>query len=71
MGAHPLSVQVAINDVVVPRPDVHSLIGDAIFGLIVTADHRYYWGAPVLTLYGIHKLGGAASSAADITVVVS
>jgi hypothetical protein len=26
--------------------------------LIVTPDRRYYWGAPVLTLYGIHKLGG-------------
>jgi hypothetical protein len=30
---------------VVPRPDGHSLIGDAIFGLIVTPDRRYCWGA--------------------------
>jgi hypothetical protein len=64
-------VQVAINEVVVSCPDGHSLVGDAIFGFIVTPDRRYYWGASVLTLYSIHKLGGAASSAADLTVVVS
>jgi hypothetical protein len=57
--------------VVISHPDGHSLIDNAIFGLIIAPDRRYYWGASVFTLYGVHKLGGVASSAADLIVVVS
>jgi hypothetical protein len=71
MGTHFLSVQIIVNDVVIFRPDGHSLIDNSIFGLIIAPDCRNYWGTSVFALYGIHKLGGAASSAADLTVIVS
>jgi hypothetical protein len=44
---------------------------NSIFGLVIAPDCRNYWGTSVFALYGIHKLGGTASSAVDLSVVVS
>jgi hypothetical protein len=56
---------------IISCPDGNSFVNHAIFGFVVSLDCRYYWGTPIFTVYGVHKLGGATSSVADLTVVVS